>query len=48
MTQHFHSDLKHLFNRVGSFIATGVSIVAFTLEIAENVLCRPIQESGIK
>jgi len=48
MTEHLQSDLKHFFNRVGSFITTGVSIVDIILEIGESVLCRPVQESGIK
>jgi len=48
MTEHFQSDLKHFFNRVWSFLTTGVSIVDFSLEIAERVLCRPIQEIDIK
>ena len=48
MTEHLQSDLKHFFNRVGSFITTGVSIVDFTLEIDESVLCSPIKESDIK
>jgi hypothetical protein len=47
MTKHLQSNLR-FFNRVGSFIKTGVSIMDFILEIAERVLCRPIQESGIK
>ena len=48
MTEHFQSDLKHFFNCVWNFITAGMSIVEFTLEISESVLCKPIQESGIK